>query len=189
MTRTIADQGLRTRTRTAILDAAMEVLSTDPHASLGDIATAAEVGRSTVHRYFPERGDLLRELALHVHALSNAAIERAEPTCGPADAALRRVIEGQFDLGPIVLFVYNNFTFAGDRELMATLDEGDEAVVEVLSRACHQSAKVSAGWPRTVFWALLFAGWEAQAKGTPRHQVVDDIMSTLTSGVFRPETS
>lgn len=189
MSQTIAEHGARSRTRTAILDAAMEVLAADAHASMADIAAAAEVGRSTVHRYFAERGDLLRALALHVHALSNAAIERADPTSGPADAALRRVIEAQFDIGPIVLFAYNNFAFAGDRELMATFDEGDEAVVEVLSRACNQSVKVSAGWPRHVFWALLFAGWEAQADGTPRHQVVDDIMSTLTSGVFCPDTA
>ncbi|MDT5073313.1 MAG: TetR/AcrR family transcriptional regulator, repressor for lfrA, partial [Mycobacterium sp.] len=100
--------GPRSRTRKAILDAAMAVLGDNPGASLGDIASAAEVGRSTLHRYFAERSDLLRALALHVHALSNAAIEHAEPDCGPAEEALRRVVECQLDLGPIVPFVYND---------------------------------------------------------------------------------
>ena len=47
--------GPRTRTRRAILEAAMVVLAENGTASLADIASAAEVGRSTLHRYFPER--------------------------------------------------------------------------------------------------------------------------------------
>ena len=70
---------MRGRTRKAILDAAMTVLADNPAAPLADIATAADVGRSTVHRYFPERIDLIRALAVHVHALSSAAIEQADP--------------------------------------------------------------------------------------------------------------
>ena len=77
--------GLRGRTRRAILDAAMSVLADNPSASLSDIAAAAEVGRSTVHRYFAERTELIKALAVHVHALSNAAIEAAEPDMWAAD--------------------------------------------------------------------------------------------------------
>src|SRR5882757_6373178 len=123
------DGGARSRTRRAILDAAMSVLAEQPTASLGDIAAAAEVGRSTLHRYFAERSDLLRALALHVHALSNAAIERAEPDCGPPVEALRRVVECQLDLGPIVSFVFYNPNLAADKELGAVLDTGDEVIV------------------------------------------------------------
>ncbi|HEY5839922.1 MAG TPA: TetR/AcrR family transcriptional regulator, partial [Mycobacterium sp.] len=104
--------GVRGRTRKAILDAAMTVLADNPAAPLSDIATAAEVGRSTVHRYYPERIDLIRALAVHVHALSSAAIEQADPMCGPPVEALRRVVECQLDLGPIVLFAYNEPTIA-----------------------------------------------------------------------------
>lgn len=116
--------GPRERTRKAILDAAMTVLADQPTASLSDIAAAADVGRSTVHRYYPERTDLLRALARHVHELSNAAIDRADPTHGPADAALRRVVESQLDLGPIVIFVYSEPTILADPELAAYLDTG-----------------------------------------------------------------
>jgi TetR/AcrR family transcriptional repressor of lfrA len=45
-----AEGGPRSRTRKAILDAAMAVLGEDPGASLGDNAAAAQVGRSTLHR-------------------------------------------------------------------------------------------------------------------------------------------
>ncbi|GLP79092.1 TetR/AcrR family transcriptional regulator [Mycobacterium antarcticum] len=185
----MAEGGPRSRTRKAILDAAMVVLGDNPGASLGDIATAAEVGRSTLHRYFAERSDLLRALALHVHALSNAAIEHAEPDCGPPEEALRRVVECQLDLGPIVPFVYNESSINADPAMAAELDTGDEVIVEVLNRAATQGAAGPPGWPRLVFWALLNAGYEAARLGTPRVQVVDAIMASLTQGTINPNRS
>lgn len=179
------ETGLRGRTRRAILDAAMSVLADNPAAPLGDIAATAQVGRSTVHRYFPERTDLIRALAVHVHALSTAAIEQAEPTCGPPIAALRRVVESQLDLGPIVLFVYNEPTITADPDLMAYLDTGDEAIVEVLTRVSTQRVGTPPGWARRVFWALLQAGYEAAKQDrTPRVQIVDAIMTSLTEGTI-----
>ena len=177
--------GPRERTRKAILDAAMTVLADNPSASLTDIAAAADVGRSTVHRYYPERTDLLRALARHVHALSNAEIDRADPTHGPADAALRRVVESQLDLGPIVLYIYTDPTLLADPELAAHLDSGDEAIAEVLARATADGPVYPPGWARRVFWALLLTGYDAiRQDGIPRHQVVDAIMSSLTQGTI-----
>jgi TetR/AcrR family transcriptional repressor of lfrA len=182
--------GARSRTRRAILDAAMTLLAEDPTASLGDIAAAAEVGRSTLHRYFAERIDLLRALALHVHALSNAAIAHAEPDCGPPVEALRRVVECQLDLGPIVLFVYREPTILADAELAAELDKGDEVIVEVLDRVSCQGSAGPPGWPRMVFWALLDAGYEALRRNTaPRVQIVDAIMASLVEGTINPNTA
>jgi len=184
----LAEGGPRGRTRRAILDAAITVLADNPVAPLSDIAAAADVGRSTVHRYYPDRTALIRALAIYVHALSTAAIERAEPDCGPAHDALRRVVECQLDLGPIVLFVYNEPTVTADRELMAHLDTGDEAIVDVLARvATEEAAAAPPGWARRVFWALLEAGCEAAKQdGTPRQQIVDAIMTSLTRGTINP---
>lgn len=165
----------------------MTVLAEHPTASLGDIATAAEVGRSTLHRYFADRTDLLRALARHVHELSNAAIEHAEPDCGPPVEALRRVVECQLDLGPIVPFIYNEPTITSDPELAAELDTGDELIVEVLNRASCQGSSGPPGWPRLVFWALLQAGWEAvRLNSAPRVQIVDAIMDSLVEGTINP---
>ena len=181
------DGGPRSRTRKAILDAAMTVLAENPAASLGDIAAAADVGRSTLHRYFAERSDLLDALARHVHELSNAAIEHAEPDCGPAVEALRRVVECQLDLGPIVPFIYNDPTITADPELSALLDTGDEVIVDVLNRASIRGSAGPSDWPRLVFWALLHAGYEAvKLNSAPRVQIVDAIMASLTEGTINP---
>jgi TetR/AcrR family transcriptional repressor of lfrA len=166
----------------------MSVLADNPGASLGDIAAAAEVGRSTLHRYFAERSELVKALALHVHELSVAAIERAEPDCGPPVEALRRVVESQLDLGPIVPFVYCNPDLNADRQLAATLDSGDEVIVEVLNRASCQGSAGPPGWPRLVFWALLNAGYDAlKLNSAPRVQIVDAIMTSLVDGTIRPD--
>lgn len=179
--------GARSRTRKAILTAAMTVLAENPVATLADIAAAAEVGRTTVHRYFPERADLIRALARHVHALSNAAIEEADPTHGPAVEALRRVVEGQLDLGPIVPFIYTEPTVTADPDLMAHLDTGDEKIIEVLARVSAGDESTPPGWHRRVFWALVIAGYQAvKEDGIPKHQVVQAIMTSLTEGTIRP---
>lgn len=183
----MSDTGARGRTRAAILGAAVDVLSDDPAASLADIASAADVGRSTLHRYFPERMDLIKAVARHVHALSNASMEHAEPDCGPPVEALRRVVEGQLDLGPIVNFVYSDPTIAADPEMRAHLDGGDEKIVEILDRLADVGPTSPTQWPRRVFWALLQAGYEAMRDGNPRVQVVDAIMASLTRGTINAE--
>lgn len=186
MTALQSDTGLRGRTRTAILDAAMAVFATQPTASLSEVAAAADVGRSTLHRYFPERTDLVRGLAMHVHALSNASIERAEVDCGPPIDALRRVVECQLDLGPIINYVYTDPTIGADPELRRHLDGGDEAIVEILDRLSVAGPTGPPNWPRRVFWALLQAGFEAQRDGVPRVEVVDAIMASLTGATIKP---
>jgi TetR/AcrR family transcriptional repressor of lfrA len=182
-----AEQGTRSRTRKAILDAAAVVLPKNPNASLADIAAAADVGRSTLHRYFADRAELIRALALHVHAAANAAIARAEPDCGPPHDALRRVVECQLDLGPIVPFVYNAPALQADEELAAILDTGDEAIVALLDRLTAEDPVGPPGWSRAVFWSLLDAGYRAARDGAPRVQVVDAIMASLTRGTIAPE--
>ncbi|MFI6982529.1 TetR/AcrR family transcriptional regulator [Embleya sp. NPDC050154] len=189
MTKDAAETGTRLRTRTAILDAAARVFAASPAASLGEIAAAAEVGRTTLHRYFPERHDLLRALARHVITLSEAAVARARPDSGPPLAALRRVVEEQFALGPILLFIYNEPTLVGDTDLWDELIGGDDPVDTILTRAGGPTAPaLPAGWARRTFWALLYTGWEAAKEdGLPRHEVVDAIMTSLTRGVLAPE--
>ena len=180
-----SERGARARTRRAILDAAVSVLSDRPGAPLAEVAAAAEVGRRTLPRYFPERTDLIRALALHVHTLSSEAITAAEPMCGPPVPALRRVVESQLEIGPIVCFIFNDPTVLADPELVAHMETGDEAIVEVLDRVSVDRPNIPPGWARRVFWALLGAGFDSMKfDGMPRHQVADAIMTSLTEATI-----
>jgi AcrR family transcriptional regulator len=80
------------RARRQILDAAVALLTKDAGASLAEIATAAGVGRTTVHRYFPSREALLTALGLEAVARVSAAIEDASPGEGPATQVLARLV-------------------------------------------------------------------------------------------------
>ena len=89
---------------------------------------------------------------------------------------------------PIVLYVYNEPTITADPALMAHLDTGDEVIVEVLARLSTQRPTAPPGWARRVFWALLQAGYEAAKQdGTPRVQIVDAIMASLTEGTINAD--
>nr|WP_322790403.1 hypothetical protein [Mycolicibacterium phocaicum] len=122
--------------------------------------------------------------------MCNAAIDKAEPACGPPLAALRRVVESQLDLGPIVPFVYNEPTIVADPELSAILDTGDEAIAEVLARVSARPQTSPPEWPHLVFWALLDAGYEALRRNiAPRVEIVDAIMASLTAGTITPDQS
>lgn len=80
-----------TRTRRAILDAAAALLSTDASASLAEVATAAGLGRTTVHRYYATREALLSALAAQALDRLDAAVVACRLDDGPAPAVLRRV--------------------------------------------------------------------------------------------------
>lgn len=81
------------RSRAAILDAAVQVLNTDPEASVEAIAAAAGVTRQTVYAHFPSREQLLAGVLDHLTDEAVAAMDAAEVDTGPAADALLRLIE------------------------------------------------------------------------------------------------
>jgi serine phosphatase RsbU (regulator of sigma subunit) len=68
------------RNRERILDAAERMLEHSPSATLADIATAAGVARSTLHRRFPRRGDLLAALRDRPRDIDRARVSDPLPT-------------------------------------------------------------------------------------------------------------
>ena len=175
----------RERTRRAILDAAGPVLAADPAAPLPAVASASGVGRTTVHRYFPERADLVRALARHVFQETDARVARARPDVGPPLDALRRVADALFDLGPVLTYLYGEPAVLADEECRALLESDHDPVRELLERTAPLLRPgLSTAWVRRVFWSLLYTGWEtAREDGTPRHEVVDAMMTTFATGV------
>lgn len=96
------DQPLRSdarRNRRLLLDAARElILEIGGEPSRDAVAKAAGVGIATLYRHFPERGDLLRAVALDVLdrtiAAGEAALDEAD-----GGAALRRYLHAAIDIG------------------------------------------------------------------------------------------
>ncbi len=65
----------QTANRGRIIAAAPRIWSTDPSAALELVAAEAAVGRTTLHRYFPARADLLRAAAIEGIAALDSMLE------------------------------------------------------------------------------------------------------------------
>jgi AcrR family transcriptional regulator len=104
--RTSLRERKRTRTRQALVDAAIELFDRDGYeqTTIADIATAAEVGTRTFFNYFAGKEDLLfPESDARVRAAVEAIAERG-PGEGPGEVLLRalRGVGGSDDMaGPV----------------------------------------------------------------------------------------
>jgi len=92
-------------TRETVLRAAATLLAADSGASLAEIAAAAGVGRTTVHRAFPTRSDLLTALAVDAVDRLREAIASARLDEGRAPEALERVVESVLPLADELRFL------------------------------------------------------------------------------------
>jgi TetR/AcrR family transcriptional repressor of mexCD-oprJ operon len=80
------------RSVTAILDAALLALASDPEASRAEIARRAGLVRATVYAHFPTRESLVDAVTDRAIADSARAIADAEPDRGEPEEALARIL-------------------------------------------------------------------------------------------------
>jgi AcrR family transcriptional regulator len=86
-----------TRSKAAILDAAVVVFGERPDATLDHVAVTAGVSRQTVYAHFGSREALLAAAADHVTGEAIAAIDAADIDHGPAMDALVDLVEASWD--------------------------------------------------------------------------------------------
>lgn len=84
------------RTRTAILRAALRVLINDRSASMSEVAKEANVARSTLHRYFPERSDLIAAADGYATQQIAEVLDQVHLDQGSAADALVRIAHEYF---------------------------------------------------------------------------------------------
>jgi AcrR family transcriptional regulator len=180
------ESGTRARTRRAILDAAVRVLSHQSNASLAEVAAAAGVGRTTMHRYFPERADLLAGISGDLLEQVAEATHRARPDLGSAMAALERLCQAYFALGDGLLLTMNEpglFTDPAWQEV----SESDRALLQLVERGHAEGTidpDLSPVWVQSVLWALLYAGWmHARDDEVPEHDALALCLRTLRKAV------
>lgn len=149
-----ADAGRSVR---SILDAAEQVLSDDPSASLEQIAEAAKVARTTVHRRFANRQALLDALAESAQRQLSEAIDDAFPESAPVAVVLHRVTANVIRVKDAYRFALGNT--GSNSSVAANLwSNTDRRCLEMLVRA-QDEGLIARGadleWTRQVYYALV----------------------------------
>ncbi|MBB4889666.1 AcrR family transcriptional regulator [Streptomyces netropsis] len=175
------------RTVRAILEAAERVLSSDPTATMEQIAAAAGVARTTVHRRFVTREALVDALAAWATQRFHEAVEAARPRTSPPLVALHQVTVN-------VLQVKIGWGFAMSRTA-PTDPEVARAHADVLDQCDHLFRRareegllppdVDLEWARRVYYALIH---EAAEEGRGAEEGAVDalaarVVDTLLHGV------
>jgi AcrR family transcriptional regulator len=179
------DSGVRGRTRRAILDAAATLWSRDPSASLGDIADHAEISRSTLHRYFPERQDLTRALLVDSKASMDAAMAGAGLHDYPPVQALENSLRALVDAGDRVVFLFSDMHRFNHEDF--DWGEDDETLTTLIRQAQAENALdpgMDPAWIESAYYALVYvAAMSASSGAMPRHVAADQAVRTFLHGV------
>jgi AcrR family transcriptional regulator len=95
------------RSIVAILDSATRVLSSQPEASVEDVAKAAGVSRQTVYAHFPSREALLDAVIKRAAAEATAAFDTASLDQAPPAQALIRLLDAGWQVAGRYPFLWH----------------------------------------------------------------------------------
>lgn len=178
---------VRSRTRGAIVAAAASVLARDRTATLPDIAEAAGVGRTTLHRYFPDRESLIEaavedSIQAIYQSVAEAALHR-----GPSMDAMRRAVAAMVAVGDRLMFVFGDPRVLEGYGAPDAVVPPDDPVIDLIKRGQAEGVfdpEVSASWIQHVLWVLVYRGCEDADRGElPRHGITATVVRTLENGI------
>lgn len=173
------------RTHRSIVEAAVSVWATRPTATLAEVAQAAGVGRTTLHRYFADRAQLLAAVDQACQERFGEATLRARPGEGDAMEALHRLCGEYLELGDHLALVIADQPIV-DSDTWEGSDDFMVALVERGHRDGSIDRSLSATWVVTCLWVLIYASrLVLVAGGVSRREVAAMLDKTLATG-FRP---
>jgi len=170
-----------------LLDVATVVLLASPSASMGDVAAAAGISRTTLHSRFTSREALLAALASDAMDLVEQAYRDARLEDGAVPDALRRLIALLVPLGPRLDFLLRERSLDEDAVVTARYGQLERPIVALFERGQLEGvvrADLQPWWLASGATGLVSAAWEAIADGrlAPR-DAAGLVITTLLDGV------
>lgn len=153
--------------RLPLLDVAAEVLAADPAASLAEVAGAAGVSRTTLHKHYATREDLIRAVGHRALDLWQRAVESAAGADDP-DGGLRAITAALIPIGPQLTFLWRTPALDRVEEIQDRMAAVEEPSVAALRRAQDRGViapGVPDWWLIQTLYSLIFAGAEAVRAG------------------------
>jgi len=168
----------------AVLEAAERVLAEEPGASMEQIAAAAGVARTTIHRRFANRQSLIDALASSAARQLAQAVDDGRPDTAPPLVAMHRITAN-------VLQVKSAWAFAlelpadPDSETAVLQQHINHSCVVVLRRAqvdglIDRAADLD--WVRRVYYALIGESLRGNSEGADPDTLAVRIIDTLLHG-------
>ena len=174
-----------------LLQTATEVLVVDPSASLGDVAKAAGIGRTTLHKLYPTRHALLVGLARDALDLLERTYREVGLDVGGEQApeALRCLVTAMVPLGPRMEFLLREHSLDAEPDLVERVEELDVAVRAVIRRGAEAgvfAADLPDEWVVASLNSLVYGAWELITLGRLAPVAAPDlVMRTLLRGIER----
>jgi AcrR family transcriptional regulator len=172
---------LRRATR-PLLDVAATVLVSDPAASLAEVAEAAGIGRTTLHKHYATRDDLVRAVGHRAIDLWEQAVSAVSGEDG-----LRDLVAAMIPNGPQLAFLWRTPAFDHDDEIRAREAAVEDRCLAVLRQARDRgilSAAAADWWLLKTLYALIYTAAESVQAGrlAPR-DAPELVLDTFLHGV------
>lgn len=192
-TMTTEESGSKNRTRTAIIDATIRALNKDGQASMAEIAAEANVGRTTLHRYFPERADLMQAVADEGVTRLEQAVKNARLEKGPAMEAMQRLCYEYIAINELLRMGFNGSDasallweqwMSAEKKCDSEADKAFEALIERGHREGSFNPNFNTEWISNVLWSLLYASISyIHESNHSTHETLELMTQTLENAI------
>lgn len=158
----------KSKTKQALLNAAIQVLSAQPSATLAEIAEAAGVKRVTLHRSFGTRDELLKAIALHSLAEMDEACYKAAAKKKTAADQLRAIVGALVPIGDRCHFLWRNASIWEEESVAAEIERHNKELSQLIDLAKKEgdiAIHIPNAWIIASLDAVIFAALCASRKG------------------------